>query len=357
MEVELFNTVRVDNGCPQDDLTLKSRFKWTQQKIEDETQIGGVIHIKSIKSLRPTILRHYDAPIIRGPTTLLSKKVNNAPTNTDANAELKKLFQISPFDYSKPSKLIQYLIRTITYRNKSGWTLDFFAGSGATAQAVINQNMEDGGERKYILMEREKYLHRVAIPRIMKSLYSSQWKDGKPLKKEGISHIYQKNSVESFSDALRNIAPANIQTGTRLGYLIDPKDENSHLRLNISTFSTPYSYTMEYEIDGVLSQTNVDLVETFNFLLGIRDIRRRYVEHQNRWYSVIFGTLQGESILIIWRPTGRLDLDLESDFLSREILQGLPAPPLKIYHNCAKLRLKGTELSPIEPEFIGKMFN
>ncbi|MHA1744473.1 MAG: DNA methyltransferase, partial [Promethearchaeota archaeon] len=113
LQVELQKgPVYVTDGIPDQNLVVQSRFKWTQKRLDEEIEKGGQIYIKNIKSLRPTILRAYKEPIIKAPTTLLSKKINmelKIPTNTDANAELKRLFQIPPFDYPKPTRLIAYL--------------------------------------------------------------------------------------------------------------------------------------------------------------------------------------------------------------------------------------------------------
>ena len=59
--------------------------------------------------------------------------------------------------------------------------LDYFAGSGTTAHAVIDLNREDGGHRKYILVEMGDYFDTVLKPRIQKVIYSKDWKDGKPV--------------------------------------------------------------------------------------------------------------------------------------------------------------------------------
>ncbi len=64
--------------------------------------------------------------------------------------------------------------------DEDGIVIDFFAGSGTTGHAVINLNREDDGERKYILVEMGEYFDTVLKPRISKSVYSIQWRDGKP---------------------------------------------------------------------------------------------------------------------------------------------------------------------------------
>ena len=57
--------------------------------------------------------------------------------------------------------------------------LDFFAGSGTTAHAVMNLNRADGGSRKYILVEMGEHFNTVILPRVKKIAFSDKWKDGK----------------------------------------------------------------------------------------------------------------------------------------------------------------------------------
>ena len=82
--------------------------------------------------------------------------------------------------------------------------LDFFAGSGTTAHAVINLNREDGGSRKYLLIEMGDYFHTVLLPRIKKVVYSKDWKDGKPVSKEGVSHFLKYYTLEQYEETLKN---------------------------------------------------------------------------------------------------------------------------------------------------------
>ncbi|MFW5871772.1 MAG: site-specific DNA-methyltransferase [bacterium] len=72
-------------------------------------------------------------------------------TNQRASLEVEKLFNKRYFDYPKPVSLLQALL-TIGC-SKGGIILDFFAGSGTTAQAVLDLNKEDGGNRKFICVQ------------------------------------------------------------------------------------------------------------------------------------------------------------------------------------------------------------
>ncbi|MDN5477879.1 site-specific DNA-methyltransferase [Acinetobacter sp. IK22] len=72
--------------------------------------------------------------------------------NDAANKELRTLFEIKPpFDTPKPTKLLKQIIHVST--DKNDIVLDFFAGSSTTADALIQFNAEDGGNRKFIMVQ------------------------------------------------------------------------------------------------------------------------------------------------------------------------------------------------------------
>lgn len=70
---------------------------------------------------------------------------------SDGTEEIRKLFGEDVFDFPKPAALLKRLIKQGT--PQSGVVLDFFAGSGATAQAVLEINREDGGRRSFLLVQ------------------------------------------------------------------------------------------------------------------------------------------------------------------------------------------------------------
>ena len=83
--------------------------------------------------------------------------------NRKSAAELKQMGL--PFDYAKPSKLIEYLL-TISQQEKDAVVLDSFAGSGTTAHAVLNANKADGGHRRFILIEMGDYADSITAERV-----------------------------------------------------------------------------------------------------------------------------------------------------------------------------------------------
>jgi very-short-patch-repair endonuclease len=133
---------------------------------------------------------------------------NNIPvgTNADASRELSALFpeadveQIKP----KPVSLIQLLLQVSS--TQGDLVMDFFAGSGTTAHAVVNLCRGDKGRRKYILVEMGEYFYKVVIPRIKKAVFSDKWKDGKAQPDaKGISHFVKYYELEQFEDTLRRV--------------------------------------------------------------------------------------------------------------------------------------------------------
>ena len=155
LQIELLNSINVIDGKPQQDMVLKGRFKWSQEKMNQSFKEGDIYHIKNIKTLRTTVEKKNKELGIKPILDLLSKKLNNEiPTNTDATNEIKDIFNgYAVMDYPKPSLLIKYLIRAITYNKKHAIIMDFFSGSATTAHGVMLQNSEDCGKRKYIMVQ------------------------------------------------------------------------------------------------------------------------------------------------------------------------------------------------------------
>jgi adenine-specific DNA-methyltransferase len=82
--------------------------------------------------------------------------------NQEGKREINHLFENQTvFDTPKPSKLIQNMIQLISSSTNDDIILDFFAGSGTTAQAVFNQNTIDGGLRSFILVQFPEQLNRI----------------------------------------------------------------------------------------------------------------------------------------------------------------------------------------------------
>ena len=81
---------------------------------------------------------------------------------------LENILGSKEFSYPKSLYTVQDIVNICT--NKDDIVLDFFAGSGTTAHAVLNLNKEDGGNRKFIIIEQMDYIRNVTVERIKRSL-------------------------------------------------------------------------------------------------------------------------------------------------------------------------------------------
>lgn len=81
---------------------------------------------------------------------LITSDICNTAQGT---AEIRTLFGNRFFDFPKPTKIINILLNTVVRKNKDSIILDFFSGSGTTAHAVMQLNAEDGGNRKFIMVQ------------------------------------------------------------------------------------------------------------------------------------------------------------------------------------------------------------
>jgi len=167
----------------------------------------------------------------------------------------------------------------------TGTVLDFFAGSGTTAHAVIHLNRQDDGERRFILAEMGQYFDDVTLARIKKAAYSTDWKDAKPKSHhDGTSQLFKYLYLESYEDALDNLeirphsepqqqflaASAEAREDYMLSYMLDVETGGSASLLNVEQFKDPFNYKLKVTRSNETRVVAADLVETFNYLIGLR---------------------------------------------------------------------------------------
>lgn len=115
--------------------------------------------------------------------------------------ELKKIFSKKIFETPKSSDFIQYIVQQST--SKDSIVLDSFAGSGTTAHAVLNLNKQDGGSRKFILVEMEDYSNDITAERV-KRVAKGFGKDPKKVEGTGGTFDYYELGLPLF-DADHNL--------------------------------------------------------------------------------------------------------------------------------------------------------
>lgn len=194
----------------------------------------------------------------------------------------------------------------------------------------------------------------VLKPRTQKVIYSRDWSNGKPISREGSNHLFKYIRLESYEDALNNLQLKSndkqqsllthhdkLREDYMLSYMLDVESHGSASLLNTDAFKDPFGYQMKIARGNETKDTNIDLMETFNYLLGIKVLRisaqeRRTAEFERDgegrlklkgkprscnagegWlFREVEGeTLGGEKVLIIWRT---LTSNAEEDNLMLE---------------------------------------
>lgn len=247
---------------------------------------------------------------------------------------LQQMFGSKQVDFSFP-KSIYTLMETIYIATETeSLILDYFAGSGTTGHAVINLNREDGGKRKFILVEMAHYFDTILLPRLKKVIFTPEWKDGKPKRMATLKEVDRSPRIikvirlESYEDTLNNLLFENpssqkasdlFKENYPMHYILKWENCKSTICLNVEKFQNPFSYTIRLLRNGKNNEQLIDLPETFNYLIGLDVQTRRVYKDNNRYYLVYRGNLRnGRTVAIIWRETkgwSKADYERDRDFV------------------------------------------
>ena len=264
---------------------------------------------------------------------------------------LNNIINGAPFNFPKSISLVSEFCRAGLNSHNRGIVLDYFAGSGTTAHAVINLNREDGGKPQ---ADKDGDLH--GVPQIVKVL-----------------------QLESYEDTLNNLTLARqddvfkrlsetVQEDYLLRYMLTHESRDS--LLSTDDFKHPFAYRLNIATSSAGSYESrvIDLVETFNYLLGIsvqavddqrHDPRRQFVFIEGRLPN-------GENSLIVWRDCERWDYQQLPELLKKRRINPNNHEFDVIYingdHNIPTVLqeadgIKTLKLRPIEPEFLSLMFD
>lgn len=282
-------------------------------------------------------------------------------------------------------KHANFVARFVLHATKPNSTvLDCFGGSGSTGHAVLTTNRIDGGKRKYVLVEQGDYFNTVIKPRMQKVVYSADWKAGKPTGKEtGISHAFKVLKIESYEDTLNNLTLKRdagqqgllerMGEGARdeylMRYMLDVEARGS--LLSVEDFKKPFDYELDIAVDsaGATQRTKVDLLETFNYLIGLT-VKTIDIQPA-RGFATVEGKLpDGKRTLILWRDCETLDYDALTKLCDRLAINPGDTEYDVVYvngdHNLpTKLQAseadgggeKELNIRQIEPEFLSRMFD
>uniref|UniRef100_UPI0026095B29 DNA methyltransferase n=1 Tax=uncultured Polaribacter sp. TaxID=174711 RepID=UPI0026095B29 len=299
------NIERVDGSIeiyPIDPQGVERKWRFARQTVESIIDELSVTYIKKRGV--------YD--IKRSKTNFNFKTVwsdSKYFANNQGTQILNNIVGKGLFSFPKSIYTVIDSIRAIEFGDEAPIILDYFAGSGTTGHAIINLNREDGKERKFILVEMGNYFNTVTKPRTLKVSYSEKWKNGKPQDKEGISQMFKYFNLESYEDALNNLqlkpnqdqqqlldTNADMQEEYLLQYMLDVESRD-HL-MNIDAFKNPFNYKLNITENNELVPTTIDLVETFNYLIGL-SVKR--IQRIGTFKTVEGVTNDGDKVLVIWR--------------------------------------------------------
>lgn len=234
------------------------------------------------------------------------------------------------FATAKPVKLLERIISVAT--SDSDTILDFFAGSGTAAVATIRLNRA-GGSRKFILVEAGDHFDTALRQRVMKSVYTDNWNEGKPKSRDGSSALIHYIRLESYEDTLDNLELVRTAEQQRVlgtdGFEEARTDYLIHYMLDVESkgsllapewFEAPFDFRLAVKRGDVLrdlddgddGRVTVDLVDTFNWLLGLRV---RTMRRSKEIYEVTGIDPLGDKVLILWRDARKVsNADLETWF-------------------------------------------
>ncbi len=365
---------------PDNEDGVQKRWRWEWKTVEAKKSELAVRNDRSGKSYVYCKRRPNEDGVVSVSTWADAKH----SATEHGTALLKALFGVNPFSYPKSIHAVADAIYIAGASRTDALVLDYFGGSGTTAHATITLNRGDGGKRRYVLIEQGEYFDTVLKPRLQKVVFSAEWANGKPTApRTGISHCFKVLKLESYEDTLNNLQLRRtaaqgdllntLQQQARddylLNYLLDVESRGS--LLSVEDFRKPFDYTLNVAVDsaGAFEPRKIDLVETFNYLLGLRV---RHIDMQpKRGFVTVTGTLpSGESCLVLWRDCDVLDYEGVAKLCDKLAINPADNEFDVVYingdHNIPTVLTQTAEeggatrvlkLRQIEPEFLERMFS
>ena len=204
----------------------KGTWRWSKEKAEKEIEL---LVAKEVKRGQEIVWDIYQKDYMGSDGGIRRTKAKSLWDEKEVNYqnaanELKDIFGISPFTYAKPSYLIKRAMEMIDF-SKNSIVLDFFAGSGTTAQAVLELNKEDGGQRKFILCTNNEnnICEEITYQRIKtvitgKRQDGSEYSEGIPANLKYYHTDFVHKSEEYLADSLLNhvIEMIQLEHGVRI---------------------------------------------------------------------------------------------------------------------------------------------
>ena len=293
---------------------------------------------------KPAFKRYKSEALAKGDT--ITSLWDDVKTTAEGTKLLLNIFGSSLpkefIDGIKP-KPVEFVNKVVNVSTKDdGIVMDCFCGSGTTGHAAIIQNRK-GKKHKYILCDVNYYFDILPKPRIEKVIYSEDWKDGKPISRKGISQCFKYIRLEQYEDTLNNLQPKNqrldfdnengkgdFEETYFLRYMLDTETKGD--LFNLEWFKNPFAMSIKTTKDNELVDTHVDMVETFNYLIGLNVETLRYPKDG---YCVVEGIthIGNERTLVIWRNCNKVSNEDLNEFFRKQAYCTTDSEFDKIYVN------------------------
>lgn len=231
----------------------------------------------------------------------IDKRYNAGTNGTNLIADI--LGDASLFTYPKSIWTVADFIDSMMWPDDEATVLDYFAGSGTTAHAVLNINREDGGSRRFVLVEQGEYFDTVLLPRVAKVIACPDWKDGQP--KPGVAmtgddthwsarspalvNVLRLERYEDSLDALelpddasaRRAGQLSFAGDSLLRYVHEASAGANSVSLNHAQLAHPFALRIPQSQHGAPALADVDMASTALLLLCLHPVRVRDVARQD----------------------------------------------------------------------------
>jgi len=233
------------------------------------------------------------------------------------------------FHTQKPEEIARRVFASSTREREL--VLDFFLGSGTAASVATKMH------RKWIGIEMGEFFETITLRRIKRVIAGE---------KTGISQIvdwqgggfFKYLYLEQYEDTLNNLELPREREGQLalerfrdeylLRYILEFDTQSKPSLLNIKQLQDPFNYKIRVCEDSEIRACVVDLVETFNYLLGIHVKKMRQFQDNDRLYRAVLGEKHGKRIVIVWRPLDNINDETRTLKRDQQFIEHIVIPAL-----------------------------
>lgn len=286
-----------------------------------------------------------------------------APTVNASNLwiDIESYARTTGFFTENSEELLRRVVTLSSSENEL--VCDYFLGSGTTTAVAHKMR------RRWLGVDIGEFFEDIPLTRMKRVLYGDTkgisqyigWKGG---------GIFKYHVLEQYEDSLNNVEiPREAEAQQMmelfgdeyfLRYMLDFETQGSPSLLNLDRFKEPFSYKLRIQEGDEIHELTIDLVETFNYLLGVNVKKMMAFEDNGLLYRGVLGEKNGNRIVTIWRPVTGLEDNEQALMRDRSYIKEEILPALLGEAKQDRVLINGIsfveEAEAIEPEFKRLMF-